>query len=223
MLSSGAIGLRRGGLVGTIRVMHFVVIFGPPAVGKMTVGDELCRVTGFKLFHNHMTVEPVLDIFPFGSPPYGRVVNEFRRRIIEEAADAGLSGLVFTFVWGLDLPGDRDLIESYVDIVETRSGQAHFVELYADQSTRLSRNETPIRLDRKRSKRDVASSRRHLLELDEGYVLNTPDSHRTVAQDILDRRNYVRIDNSRLAAAEVATEIAARFSLPLARSKKDRR
>ncbi|MFC3455318.1 hypothetical protein [Amycolatopsis speibonae] len=58
------------------------------------------HLTGFKLFHNHMAVEPVLGIFPFGSPPSGRLVNEFRRRVIEEAADADLPGLVYTNVWG---------------------------------------------------------------------------------------------------------------------------
>ena len=35
--------------------MKFVIIFGPPAVGKMTVGYELAKFTGLKVFHNHMT------------------------------------------------------------------------------------------------------------------------------------------------------------------------
>ena len=43
--------------------MKFVVIFGPPAVGKMTVGQELAKLTGLKLFHNHMTIELVLNFF----------------------------------------------------------------------------------------------------------------------------------------------------------------
>jgi hypothetical protein len=30
-----------------------VIVFGPPAVGKMTVGLELERLTGFRLFHRH--------------------------------------------------------------------------------------------------------------------------------------------------------------------------
>jgi len=35
--------------------MELVVVFGPPAVGKMTVGREICLLTGFKFFHNHTT------------------------------------------------------------------------------------------------------------------------------------------------------------------------
>jgi hypothetical protein len=50
--------------------MTLVIIFGPPAVGKMTVGLELQRLTGFGLFHNHMTVDPVIRLFPFDSAPY---------------------------------------------------------------------------------------------------------------------------------------------------------
>ncbi len=183
------------------------MIFGPPAVGKMTVGEELCELTGFKLFHNHMTVEPVLGIFPFGSPPFGRLVNEFRRRVIEEAADAALPGLVFTYVWGLDLPEDTDLIASYVDIVRSRGGRTRFVELYADLDERLERNTTELRLDRKPSKRDLDFSRANLLELDRDYVMNTDDTRRTYAQDLIERHDHVRIDNTRLAPAETAALI----------------
>ena len=43
--------------------MKFVLIFGAPAVGKMTVGQELERITGFRLLHNHMTIELVLNFF----------------------------------------------------------------------------------------------------------------------------------------------------------------
>lgn len=47
-----------------------LILFGPPAVGKMTVGKELSALTGMKLFHNHMTIELVLPFFEFGTPPY---------------------------------------------------------------------------------------------------------------------------------------------------------
>ena len=45
--------------------MKLIVIFGPPAVGKMTVGKELSRITKLKLFHNHMSIELVNKFFDF--------------------------------------------------------------------------------------------------------------------------------------------------------------
>lgn len=192
--------------------MHFVLVFGPPAVGKMTVGHELAKLTGYKLLHNHMTVEPVLDIFPFGSPPFGRLVGEFRRRIIEEAVQAGLPGLVFTLVWGLELPEDASLVTSYAGIVESAGGRVSFVELYADLEERLVRNRTEFRLAEKRSKRDLEFSHGNVLDLEENYVMNT-GREPTLADQVLAGREYLRIDNTHLSAADVAATVVATFGL----------
>ena len=43
--------------------MKLVFILGDAAVGKMTVGQELMKITDLRLFHNHMTIEPVIEIF----------------------------------------------------------------------------------------------------------------------------------------------------------------
>jgi len=166
--------------------MELVVVFGPPAVGKMTVGREICQLTGFKLFHNHMTIEPVLEIFPYG-------------------------GLVFTYVWALDLDEDTAVIASYVDLVCSRGGSVRFVELFAEQSERLERNRGGLRLDHKRSKRDLELSRNDLLKSDEEYVLNTGASGRTRADELLDEHDYVRFDNTRLEASEVALQVVEQF------------
>lgn len=193
--------------------MRFVCVFGPPAVGKMTVGREIARRTGFKLLHNHMTVDPVLDIFPFGSPPFGRLVSEFRRRIIEEAVSADLPGLVFTIVWGVEDVSDRDLLASYVDIVESGGGRVSFVELSAPLEVRLERNETEHRLEHKRSKRDLVFSRQNVIDLEARSVMNTGDAP-TVAEELFVGRDYVRLDNTCLSAAEVAACVVDELGLP---------
>src|SRR5687768_16427169 len=74
--------------------MKFVVIFGPPAVGKMTVGHELAKITGLKLFHNHMPIDLVLNFFDFREAPFFRLVSEFRRRVLEEVAASELPRLI---------------------------------------------------------------------------------------------------------------------------------
>lgn len=189
--------------------MDLVIVFGPPAVGKMTVGHELGKLTGYKLFHNHMAIEPLLDIFPFGSPPFARLVDEFRRRVIEEAADAALPGLIFTFVWALEEPDDARTLGSYAEVVTSRGGRVHFVELAATQEERLRRNTTAFRLEHKRSKRDLEFSREILLLSDERNTMNTDgDFHHPAGR-------HVRIDNTHLSAGEVAQRIVTAFDLPM--------
>src|SRR5919205_3229694 len=146
--------------------MRFVVIFGPPAVGKMSVGHELARLTGFRLFHNHMTIELALNFFGFGEPQFHRLVDEFRRRIFEEVAASDLPGLIFTYVWAFDLASDDATVEEYSEIFRARGGRVVYVELETTQEERLRRNETEFRLAAKPFKRDLAASRQQLLELD---------------------------------------------------------
>ena len=43
--------------------MKLVLLFGDAAVGKMTVGQELTKITDLRLFHNQMSIEPILEIF----------------------------------------------------------------------------------------------------------------------------------------------------------------
>jgi hypothetical protein len=192
--------------------MDLVIIFGPAAVGKMTVGHALCELTGFKLFHNHATIEPVLGIFPFGSAPFGRLVSEFRRRVIEEAAVSDLPGLVFTYVWELNDAGDTDTVASYIQIIERAGGRVRLVELYADQDERLARNGTEFRLAQKASKRDLEFSRRNLLAIDADHTLNT-GGPRTKAEDLIEQNDHVRIDNTNLTPTQAAGQIIKAFYL----------
>jgi hypothetical protein len=194
--------------------MHFVCVFGPPAVGKMTVGRALCDLTGFKLFHNHMSVEPILEIFDFGTPPYGRLVGEIRRRVVEEAVGEGLPGLVFTYVWALEDPGDTRSIAALVDIVERGGGTVHFVELAAPLGVRRVRNATELRREHKRTHRDAELSEQILVDL-ERFVLNSSDGQTPEpAASVLEGRT-VRIDNTDLPPEQVAVKVARHFDLPL--------
>jgi hypothetical protein len=191
--------------------MDLVIIFGPPAVGKMAVGMELERITGLRLFHNHMTIDLVMRFFEFGEPAFNRLVSEFRRRMFEEVAASTLPGLIFTFVWALDHDGERAFIDRTCDIFRAHGARIHFVELAASLDERLRRNGTELRLAEKRPKRDLVHSRDNLLELERKYRMNTDG-------DFFYPESHLRIDNTDLAPAEVARRIAGRFSLPAPQS-----
>jgi hypothetical protein len=184
-----------------------VFLVGPPAVGKMTVGHELAALTGLRLFHNHHTIELVLRFFPFGSPPFQRLVGEFRRRVFEETAESNLPGLIFTYVWAFDDPGDEAAVDGWAGIFRKRGGRVVFAELQASLGERLRRNETEFRLAEKPSKRDLAASRQRLLQADARHRLNSRG-----ACD--GRDDWFRLDTTDLAAAEAAERILVRFGLP---------
>lgn len=182
-----------------------VFIVGPPAVGKMTVGAALAARTGLRLFHNHRTIDLILPFFTFGSPPFGRLVNEFRRRILEEVASSDLPGLIFTYVWAFDQASDDAEVEAYSEIFKRQGGAVFYVELQASQAVRLQRNETEFRLAEKPFKRDLVQSRRQLIALDD-YQL---DSGRRFEG----RRDYLRVDNTDLSPEDVADMIIRTFEL----------
>ena len=185
--------------------MKFVIIFGPPAVGKMTVGRELARLTGLRLFHNHMTIELALNFFEYGHPSFYRLVSDFRRRVFEEVAASDLPGLVFTYVWALELEAERTYVDSVTDIFRARGADVYYVELYADLAERVRRNEGESRLAEKPSKRDTEASRTHLLEVSRQHKLNTDG-------DFFYTDNYLRLDNTNLTPDEVARRIVEAFN-----------
>jgi len=188
--------------------MKLVVIFGPPAVGKMTVGLELQRLTGLRLFHNHMTIDPVLPFFPFGSAAFSRLVAEFRRRIFEEVAASELPGLIFTYVWALNEPRDKTYLDDLTRIFADRGSEIRYVELEASQAERLRRNETPLRLAEKKTKRALEHSRANLLDADQRYQLNS-------RADFPYPERHLKIDNTDLPPDVVAQRIVEHFRLPL--------
>lgn len=132
--------------------MKFVLIFGPQAVGKMTVGHALEKMTDLKLFHNHMTIELLYPFFGSSSETW-RLSDLFRTEIFEAFSKSDRYGMIFTYVWAFDQPSDWDYVKKICDIFESKGGEVYFVELEADVEQRLARNKTPHRLEHKPTKK----------------------------------------------------------------------
>lgn len=185
--------------------MKFVLIFGPQAVGKMTVGQELAQRTELKLFHNHMTLEMLSSIFGFG-PETWRLSTLFRFEIFKAVADSDLEGMIFTFVWAFNEKEDWEFVESLCRIFDAKGGDLYFVELEANLDERLERNKTPNRLEHKPSKRDIEWSDNELKTSMEQYRLNSLEGE-------MNKKNYIKINNTDKSAEEVANIIKDTFNL----------
>lgn len=184
----------------------FILICGPQAVGKMTVGQELTKITNLKLLHNHMTIEPLLKIFPHNSKEYRELNSLFRRQIFEKFANSSEYGLIFTYVWAFNMQEDWDYVQSILDLFERQGGETYIVELEADIEERISRNKTENRLQNKPTKRNVEWSEQELLDSVTKYRLNS-ESNETK------HKNYIRINNTNLSAEAVAEMIKDEFKL----------
>ena len=101
--------------------MVLIIIFGPPAVGKMAVGKALVKKTDFKLLHNHMTIELLIRIFDHGTPQFNTLDREFRFRIFEEFAGSNQKGLIFTAVWALDDSNDLEYVQEIYRIFQKKN------------------------------------------------------------------------------------------------------
>lgn len=183
--------------------MKLVFIIGDSAAGKMTVGQELMKITDLRLFHNHMMIEPVLEIF--GSRNHF-AVNRMRDVVFEEFAKSEQYGMIFTFMWAFDQQEDWDYVEHVKQIFQPYNTEVYYVELIASQEVRLQRNITENRLRNKPSKRDIEISNARLIRDDEKYRLVSKEGE-------IPFDNYLRIDNTSLAPDVVAGIIKEKFSL----------
>lgn len=184
--------------------MKLLFLIGNSSVGKMTVGQELTKITPFRLFHNHMMIEPVLEVF--GSFR-GDVIQMLRKVIFEEFAKSDQFGLIFTFMWAFDMPSDWDYLESVKAIFGLPDEDIYYVELIAPQEVRLQRNATENRLKHKASKRDVDASNARLIRDDENYRCESLPGE-------IPFPNYLRLENSELTAEKAAAKIKAHFGFP---------
>ena len=112
-------------------------IYGPPASGKLTVATALAELTGFPLFHNHLSVDAIRCVLPFGSEPFTEVLHRLRLDMFQTAARAGIS-LIFTNNSAWSGPNARSRFAAFATeaerIVEAEGGRVVFVKLSAPMS-----------------------------------------------------------------------------------------
>ncbi|WP_026399492.1 AAA family ATPase [Acholeplasma equifetale] len=183
--------------------MKFINIFGPGAVGKMSVGQELAKLKGYKLFHNHITIEFVIETLGFYE---SNTINQIRDILFESFAKSEIEGVIFTFMWAFDYIKDWDFVYKYKNLFESHGWETYYIELEASQETRLYRNKTENRLKHKPSKRDIELSDKRLLDEDSKYRLNSYDGE-------IPFKNYLKINNENLSPSEVVQKIIKIFDL----------
>ena len=184
---------------------NLIVVCGPQAVGKMTVAESLRDKLKYNMMMNHDSIEVSDKIFGFATPAQKEFNRFFREKAFELAVKHNVD-LIFTYVCAFEMPEEREYLTKLADLFVSNGGTFYFVELSAELATRLARNETPYRMERKASKRDVEWSKNNLLKDAKNHRLNSDDGEVWF-------ENHMKIDNTNLSPDEVANMVIKRFDL----------
>ena len=108
--------------------MKLVILYGPPASGKLTVAKELSKATGFRIFHNHVTRDIVSLVMDQKDRRFQPLVDKYRLEIIGLAAKERVEGLIFTFVY-VRKKGDDEFVRKVIRLVNNHKGSVCFVQI----------------------------------------------------------------------------------------------
>ena len=176
--------------------MKLIFLHGLPGVGKLTVARELAKLTGFKVFHNHLAVDLVESLFEFGSQPFVELREEIWLTVFSQAAAANLDGLIFTFAFDRTVRGS--FIENTREVVESSGGEVLFVEL------RCSTKELEMRIEHpSRQRFGKLSSVGRFRELKEAGAFVDPGIP----------TERLAIDTTELSASDAASLIVSKLGL----------
>ena len=178
--------------------MHLFII-GAPASGKMTIGQELSRLTNATLFYNHQVIDFALEIYQ----DFTEEMWEFVRGITFSflgASARNQRSVILTDV--IDFSNQYQLmyLKQIQDLLDNFHQEILFVELETSLEERLRRNRTENRLKHKLLKRHIEVSEREILETAETLQLNSQHQPNEL-------HHYFKINNTSLTAKEAAKQI----------------
>jgi hypothetical protein len=173
--------------------MKLVIIYGPEATGKLTIAKALAQQTGFRLFHNHVSVDVARVLFDFGEEAFSQLIWDVRLLVFEHAARANLSGVIFT--WAYSHP---DFLP-YLDRIRTTLAQYPMEICYVFVSC------------------SIEELKRRVLQADRGTVgkINSIEAlERQLSKkhhQVIPGTHSLIIDNTNLLPAEVAQKIIVHY------------
>lgn len=128
--------------------MKLIFLYGPPASGKLTVARVLAQITGYKIFHNHLTADLVSSVFPFGTREYSDLAERVRLDVTAAVVKSNIKGVIVTFAYGGETyHGENDdrFIKKVVRVARRHGARVLFVKLFCDERELRRRVKHPSR------------------------------------------------------------------------------
>ncbi|MEK7451031.1 MAG: hypothetical protein AAB662_03800 [Patescibacteria group bacterium] len=115
--------------------MKLILLYGPPAVGKLTVAKQLSKTTGISLLHSHMMLNDIAQIFGYDNPIRKKLEFEFKTRIMEEAVGERMD-IITT---GSITRDNSDYYRLLMKLVKEKNGTVFLVQFKAGKEALFDR------------------------------------------------------------------------------------
>lgn len=176
--------------------MKLIILHGPPAVGKLTVAQELSKIIGYKVLHNHLVNDLAEAIFEYGSPEYIKLVKKLWTESITTAVKSNIKGIILTYCYAKKV--DDAFMRMLLGVVEQNDGEVQSVLLKCDLDLLYERVE-----DSSRKKFGKIKDKKKLKKVLSDYDLFSPISF----------IDSLTIDNTKISAKGVAKEIRIKLGI----------
>lgn len=178
-----------------------IILYGPPGVGKLTVGRALSAQTGLKLFHVHLLADLVSSLFDTGTKEFVDTFIPLWLFLFEAALSSKNKGLIATLIYGIQtLEGKKDekFFRQIARIAEKHHARLIFIKLKCD--------------DPELRKRIQSKSRRKFGKLTDYRLVEKIRRKYPVDQPI-PFADSLEIDTTKMSPAQTATEIERALKL----------
>ena len=125
--------------------MKLVILYGPPATGKLTVAKELAAIADVKVFDNHQVIDIIEPIVTRKYADFAKLIYDTYRSIIVAAIKANQVNVVITFPYAANLERDVDFITKLVNFTREQASEAYPIFLKCDTKTLMTRALEPSR------------------------------------------------------------------------------
>lgn len=127
--------------------MKLVILYGPPAAGKLTIAQNLAKIADIHVFDNHQVIDIIEPIVTRQYPDFANLVYQTQRNIIEAAVKANQANIVITFPYASNLERDVEFITEVVASSRMLGAEAYPIFLKCSNATLLKRAVEPSRKD----------------------------------------------------------------------------
>ena len=177
--------------------MQVILIHGPPGAGKFTVATELSKITKYKVVHIHSIYDCLENIFTKERYEISlKLLNKIYLSIFEEASNANIEGLIFTYA---EIAKDNfGFVRQVKTVLEKNNCSLRFVHLTCNKDELKKRVLGESRKAFKKTK--TIEELEYLLSIKD-YISTFPNS------------NTSELDNTDLMPQDVALRIKTHYAL----------